>query len=233
MIRNGPVIYKKVLELIKPIFPKAIIAGGACRDFYRKDNSYVPKDIDVFVDVEDELSFEMKYYELKDHPIFAAKYRAAYGECKTYYGEDNTENSMKIMGIFNCHPIDFGNNARIEIIGKNFEGNFNYQSLIDTFDFDICKTYYDEEQNEIVRSPEFIEALKNRVIGPVKSFNDLTRARRLKGRFDKRLRFENRWTIDNKIASFSGEIKNEKSSWSNHETGTTFCRWEVDAPYQQ
>lgn len=224
MIRNGPVIYREVLELIKPIFPKAIIAGGACRDFYRKDNSYVPKDIDVFVDVEDELSFEMKYYELKDHPIFAAKYRTNYGKHMSEYDiKDNTENSMKIVGLFNCHPIDFINNARIEIIGKNFEGNFNYQSLIDTFDFDICKTYYDEEQNEIVRSPEFIEALKNRVIGPVKSVNDLTRARRLKGKFDQRLKHENRWTI---------EIKNEKISSSNHETGTTFYPKEVDVPYQ-
>lgn len=156
MMENGPELWEKVLANVREIYGcEAVIAGGCIRDH----RLGVPaKDIDVFIDhnfpqmVEDglaELNFGKLFKKGQDYPDAAIK------------GVWDTEG-----------PSAFG--PRINIIARPIpcEPGAYATEIVKTFDFNICKGYYDKE---LVLMPDVVADLDNQTFTYVGKDDDVKR----------------------------------------------------------
>jgi len=139
---NGPAVWDKLLKTINAsAYPKAVVAGGAVRDWFH-DESIAPRDIDVFVAVDNEFEFDIAYHGLP----WADKRQMTAADSASYTVVDSEEFSSNILGGV-IEIIDHDNVLKINIIGKRREAIEDVSGgLISDFDHTLCEFWWDGEK---------------------------------------------------------------------------------------
>lgn len=123
---NDPVLWNHILENVREIYGcDACIAGGAVRDYFLGVRE---KDIDVFVDVAYDDVITSSTAELNFGPAI----RTDHG------GNEYKTRDPKIVGTWEFYH----KGVVINLIAKPLPVEDYVQALLDTFDFEICKSAY-------------------------------------------------------------------------------------------
>jgi len=138
----------RILKRIQTVVPEAILAGGALRDI---DFGIIPKDLDIWINVDSEDAFDKKLRLIAD--IFGISFESE--------GEGNYDGINERIFISQYHlPIEIG--IDLNIIGVNLGENFTVQRLVQEFDFGICRIGY-HTGNEVYASAEYLNDKDNQI----------------------------------------------------------------------
>lgn len=120
---NGPELWTFLLESIQEVYGcDACIAGGAIRDHFL---GVKPKDIDIFIDHNFPDIIEQGAPELNWGGL-------------SRMGKEYEENDTGINGVWECHAKGF----KINLIARPIPMAVYAPNLLDTFDFNICKSAF-------------------------------------------------------------------------------------------
>lgn len=131
---NGPEFWRFLLDNVREILEcDAAIAGGAVRDYFL---GLPPKDIDVFVDIDDFEIIQANHPELNWGPGFVAG--------NVY--KDNER--LNIKGVMNFQY----KGHKIQLVAKPIPKEFYATELIKTFDMSVgmCYFTYDKQTDEYI-----------------------------------------------------------------------------------
>lgn len=137
---NGPKLWLPLLTEVKRVYGSAVVAGGACRDWAVNKNIN-PRDIDIFVQAESELDFEMLLSTVALPGAEAFPRMRLIGPDDMSYptGEQNANNIIAVaLGHFG-----FERESRpINIIAKTYDPS-DTARLFKDFDHSLCQFAYD------------------------------------------------------------------------------------------
>jgi len=163
----------RILARIQTVVPEAILAGGALRDI---DFGILPKDLDIWINVDSEDAFDRKLRLIAD--LFGIPFESE--------GEGNYDGISERIFISQYH-LPMKNGIDLNIIGVNLADNFTVQRLVQEFDFGICRIGY-HSGNQVYVSAEYLKDKQNETFSL--DLNDVCVDReRSMGRWD-RLRFK-------------------------------------------
>lgn len=167
-------LYGSIIKLLKPIFPEGVvIAGGCLRDIRY---GYAPKDIDIFVNLSDELSLELRmdeaYEALTDLKLGPAEMYNLFDKKQEGWVQDYVKgerNSADEMGdsCVGVYCLNFKNfSPEIQIIAKPLKEDVEWsgESIVATFDYNLVQQYIDSEDGEIKGSDEIIKQIADRAL---------------------------------------------------------------------
>jgi len=161
--RKQMIIGQALLQQIKQFIPDAVIAGGYVRDHVLGGKF---KDIDVFIPVKNFQSFNLTLSKLKIDGLTKADVINQYKGYKTFYTSD-----------FLFHNIP------VQIIGHRItEGGFA-ERLLESFNYDIDKMYYDGTDTIISDVAEVDKKNKTCTLSSLKEMSYLTTALKKYERF--------------------------------------------------
>jgi len=155
---NGPAVWDKLLKTVtSSAYPKAVVAGGAVRDWFH-DESITPRDIDVFVAVDNEFEFDIAYHGLP----WRKKKQLTAADSASYTVADSEEFTSNILGGV-IEIIDYDDNLKINIIGKRSEAIEDVPGgLLSDFDHTLCEFWWDGEK--VCRSQDAYAAFQSKRI---------------------------------------------------------------------
>lgn len=139
-------IADKALEMLYPICPNAIVAGGAPRDWFLGNTA---KDIDIFITADDrwvnkDVTSVLRYVGFENaSPIVPNEVDFL-----------NYTKNPRIKAVYNC-KLDSQDIQIIVLFGRTY-------TIVDTFAFNICKAWY--KNGKVNTTPDFNYAVTNKVL---------------------------------------------------------------------
>lgn len=180
--------FKKTRDTWIPGSCVPVIAGGAIRDLVL---GYYPKDYDCFLNPNSEDLDEDDTISLFMGELCTDRWdeKAA----PEYFSKQFTETTFAVY-----EGAGKDNGEIVQLIHRSFESP---PELVDTFDYDLVKAYYDPETDKFYAHPGFLESLKSKEI---RYDNEKTRQRL------------NNWKYRNGIGSFVfiDKIKRKKEPYN-------------------
>lgn len=137
---NGPKLWSKMFDLVLPIYGSGLIAGGSPRD-YVVNKRLNPRDVDIFVPVEDELELELGIYELNETALKVRMLDPRNGD----YSKDELEAS-NVVGVLEGY-LD---GQKFNVIGKTPEKIADPQLLTRDFDHSLCHFWVTPDDPKLV-----------------------------------------------------------------------------------
>lgn len=143
-------LYRSMIKVLTPVFGEGqvLIAGGCLRDLAY---GYLPKDIDVFVNLDTELSLELVMEDaleaLNEIGIGDGYFYNLFEDNKNNledYVKDSkpSKDGPSCVGVF---EFIFDNLVpRIQIIAKPLNKEWNGRSLCETFDYNLVQQWLDD-----------------------------------------------------------------------------------------
>lgn len=128
-MKNGPELWNAVLDAVKTVYPQAIIAGGAVRDYLL---GFEPKDVDVFVVGE-----------------FAPIEHEAFTQLQVPDNRRSEYEGVRYVQFVDDYEA-FGHQIQIVVL---LDRQVALENLVETFDLGITRCWYD---GQVHTSREFV-----------------------------------------------------------------------------
>lgn len=165
--------YGGLIGLLSPIFPEGvIIAGGCLRDL---SYGYDPKDIDVFVNIDNELELELRLEDVCSvlEPVLGRQ-RERYNlfqdnaedcEYNSFIRVNIDDDDEKIPSCVAVFELYFENiKAPLQFIAKPLKDEWNGNTVVSTFDYNLVQQWIDSEDGEVKGVEEVQKAIAERAL---------------------------------------------------------------------
>ena len=154
-VNNGPLVWSHLEESFRSLYGGCVIAGGSVRD-WEHDQTIKPKDFDVFVPVDDDFDFDIRFWSL---PFDGKRYAPK----KSHYS--GASDWHEVLGVGYCNVPDVP--SVVNVIGRSREKIADPSLLMQDFDHSLCQFWWDGKR--VLRTAAARESMET---GQIKSFRD-------------------------------------------------------------